>query len=158
MYYKIYIISHCISFVYFIVSMSSIFGNTEIISVKEHDNECRNPTEFVRPAMPTYLSSCKRISNSDKESSNAVIKDKVQSSNNTNMWLSKITKRKIDSDRAMTKRMKLQTAILEAEIKVKVGMYVFTRHKLISPLSKNVKKKRRSRSRIYGTIVKRSEF
>ena len=139
--------------------MSSIFSRLNVLSPYQHDSECLAPTEFIRPATPDYLRpNTKDTADDDPDmfsvppSSSGVTK--VKSSD----WLSRITAKQIERNKVHTKNLLAQAAALDKQTKIKVGCFVKTRNKMIAPLSKHVRNKRKVRTEVFGTVVARSEF
>ena len=62
------------------------------------------------------------------------------------------------AEAVVRKAQSIDTSVLDKENQVKEQMYVYSRHKLISPLTKSARNKRRTRTRTDGTILKRSDF
>ena len=62
------------------------------------------------------------------------------------------------AEAVVRKAHSIDISILDRENQVKAQMYVYSCHKLLSPLTKSARNKRRTRTRTYGTILKRSDF
>ena len=138
--------------------MSSIFSRLDVLTPSQHDSECLAPTKFVRPATPEYLRpNTKDTADNDPE----MVNDSPSNSGTktkSSDWLSRITAKQIVRSQVRAKTLAAQAAALDKQTRIKVGCFAKTRNRMIAPLSKNVRNKRKVRTEVFGTVVARSEF
>ena len=116
--------------------MSYICFRLDVVTQEEHDSECSCPTEFVRPAAPSYLrmkSTSTNYSSSDSDNVQPCPDPKVAPTSSN--WLPRITARSCAKDAAITAIRDCHSQELERQTKFCVGAHVSTKHKLIVPLS-----------------------
>ena len=141
--------------------MYSVFSTVNIISQSQHDEEVKNPTFLLPDTKPrrTYLQALTQSSNADKADTNdSTVARSSESS--TVEWQHKITSAEAEAKRQKDAWERNEAAVLEAQLKFKVGAHVYTTNPAVAPLPKRkkAKGKRRRRNRVYGKVVHHSIY
>ena len=141
--------------------MSLVFSRVDVLTIAQHDAECSSPSLFVRPSPPTFLRpriDSRHDNNHDDDLKVGTYSSPDSKKSNQYGWLSKITDRDKDLESVIASARRKEEQHLANECKLKVGYYVYTRHKLIAQLSKRVRNKRKFRLPMYGTLIRRSIY
>ena len=151
-----------------------------VLTQEEHDKEVENPSSPPRPPRPSYLSGNGRESNGfveddDEDDTEVIISNHPsycfdQDSNTTekdaaplpaSCWYGRISKHKKLEYKLRKKIEEKEIVRLNRQKRFAVGVGVYTYDPRISPLPDKKPpppRKRKHRIRMYGTVVKQSEY
>ena len=137
--------------------MSLVFSRVNIISQSQHDAEVNNPSVPVPKPPRSYLQVLK---DSINQEDNVDITSVASNSRSNEGWQDRISAAEAESNRQRTEWERKEQVMLELSSKFHVGAHVYTTNPAVAslPKRKRSKGKRRRRMKVYGKVVKQSQY